>query len=192
MKGAHRLMFTRLTTLTAILSATLTLLVAPSSHADPAAQAQARGVGYSAIIEDSIRGKRTPNDLWQVDLYAANSGEPASITLHFNGPVPYEGETRVYLNFDRDTRPEAAIAMGGNHYRLYKVRGWRDHGVDAACGNVNADITEVTIEFGPSCMGARQRGKMALSVVSTYPGVRTDYVPGARKWSRKVRTYQPN
>lgn len=186
----------RMGALTAVMATTLTLL-APASHA-VADQSQARTAGrYSVSIDDGIRTVRTPNDLWKVDLYAANSGEPASVMLHFNDVVPYEGETRVYLNFDRDTKPEAAIAMGGNHYRLYTVSGWRDHGTDAyECGDVDSDITSVSIIFGPTCLGGRKSGTMAISVVSTYPGARTEFVPGgpgARKqWSRTVRTYQPN
>lgn len=184
---------TRLATLAATAAVALSLLVVPSSHAAPDAQARA-AVGYGLTIDDGIRAVRTPNDLWKVALYAANSGEPAAVVLNFNDVVPYEGETRVFFNFDKDLRPEAAVAMGGNHYRFYKVRNFRDHGTDADdCGKVDAAMTSVSIAFGPQCLGGTKRGKMAISVVSTYPGARTEFVPGkmTRKWSSKIRTYQP-
>lgn len=178
--------------LAVVAAALVTALVVSLGIAAPAAQAAA--VGYGLTIDDGIRAVRTPNDLWKVEVYSASSREPAAITLNFNGVVPYEGATTVFFNFDKDLAPEAAVAMGGNHYRFYKVRGWKDHGTDAdGCGNVDADMTAVSISFGPQCLGGTQRGKMAISVVSTYPGARTEFVPGkmTRKWSSKIRTYQP-
>lgn len=157
----------------------------------PAQASVLAGLGTSVIVNDGIRSAKGPtaNDIYRVEAFSANVGEPASVTINFNGPISETGsqEILVYFNTDRDSLPEAALAMSGYNYRAVKTSRWAfGDGKDlTACAKPSTTGLAVSVEFSPGCLGAAKR--MSFHVQSHTPGLRTDFVPAPKTWTRAIR-----
>lgn len=150
---------------------------------------------YILTVKDSRDDVPAVGDIKKVEYFGAQRGiSGASIFVHMRGAQEhsYDHEVSVYLNTDRDAKPEFAIVLVGYTGTLYKTKTWfkPTKTLDASAltaSVIDIDTNYLSLDLESIAPGAK---KMSVSVHSSYRGM-TDWAPGERTWSRKVEAYRP-
>lgn len=155
--------------------------------------------GYDWFADKHKHGRCAGIDLYSVAV--SNSRNAVSVTVNYDYMPWYTKKNekqRVWLNTDKDARPEYLITAyrpnyQGTRARISRVNGWRNEGRAIACGGasikLNPSADKLAASVPRSCL--RRFGALRASVRSfdRYDGGkswRKDTFPGGHNWTPRV------
>lgn len=169
----------------AALAAAVAFTVAPAFAAPP--------------TERTVTDRAEPGmayDVLGVTLSAAPAGRKAKIVVKHARRVAVGDGIDVWIDTDDDRQPDIYLTgYAFSEYAAFKARGWGRHGRDISdrgCVSLKMLRKKSVIRFDPSCLAPSARFSVSVrSSVQGEPDDTVDYVPRAKRLTRKVLSYQP-